>query len=151
MVSGKARIQRKNQFNAPTHVKRKMLSAHLSDELRKQFGKRTARVCVGDTVVVRVGGEDIRGVEAKVVEVQTSSGRVIIDGVTINQADGTAVPYPVHASNLLITKLNMDDEWRVKKLSKNAAQPVKLPAKEPAKKEVKKTEKKAEEKKEAKE
>lgn len=133
MVSSKARTQRKNQFNAPVHKKRKMLSAHLTDELRKQFGKRTARVCVGDTVVVTVGTEEIRGTEAKVVEVLTSSGRVIVDGVTINQADGTAVPYPVHASNLVITKLNMDDEWRVRKLSKNAPAPVKSEKKEPAK------------------
>lgn len=120
MVSSKARTQRKNQFNAPIHVKRKMLSAHLSDDLRKQYGKRTARVCVGDTVAVLVGTEDVRGTEGKVLEVITSSGRVVVENITINQADGTAVPFPIHASNLVITKLNTDDKWRMDKLSKKA-------------------------------
>ncbi|MBP5685732.1 MAG: 60S ribosomal protein L26, partial [Candidatus Methanomethylophilaceae archaeon] len=40
MVSSKARIQRKTSANAPVHVKRKMLSAHLSKDLSKQYGKR---------------------------------------------------------------------------------------------------------------
>lgn len=130
MVSSKARTQRKNQFNAPIHTKRKMLSAHLSDELRKQYGKRTARVCVGDTVAIMVGNEDMRGTEGKVLEVITSSGRVVIENVTINQADGTAVPFPVHASNLVITKLNTDDKWRMAKLSKSVKAEPKKEAKQ---------------------
>ena len=119
MVSSKARTQRKAQANAPTHVKRKMLSAHLSNDLRKQFGVRTARVCKGDTVIVLRGNADIRGVEGKVLNVITKSGRVTIEGVTINQADGTSVARPIHASNLVITKLNLEDAWRKDSLSKN--------------------------------
>ena len=45
MPSSKARVQRKNQANASAHVKRKMLSAHLSSELREKYGVRSARVC----------------------------------------------------------------------------------------------------------
>lgn len=119
MVSSKARTQRKAQANAPTHVKRKMLAAHLSDDLREQFGVRTARVCKGDTVVILRGNENIRGVEGKVINVITKDGRVTIDGITINQADGTAVARPIHASNLVITKLNLADSWRKDALSKN--------------------------------
>ena len=85
MVSSKARVQRKNQANASAHVKRKMLSAHLSDELRAY----------------------------------TKTGRVSIEGITINQADGTATERPIHASNLVITKLNTEDAWRMDSLSKN--------------------------------
>jgi len=96
-----------------------MLSAHLSDDLRKQFGVRTARVCKGDTVTVLRGNEDIRGVEGKVLSVITKSGRVTVEGVTIDQADGTSVARPVHASNLVITKLSLDDAWRKDSLSKN--------------------------------
>ena len=87
-ASSKARVQRKNQANASAHVKRKMLSAHLSDELRAN-------------------------------EVYTKTGRVSIEGITINQADGTATERPIHASNLVITKLNTEDAWRVDSLSKN--------------------------------
>ena len=121
MVSSKARVQRYNQANAPLHVKRKMLSAHLSDDLRKEFGKRSARVCKGDTVVVVRGNEDIRGIEGKVVSVYTQTGRVAIEGVTIKAADGTEKERPIHASNLTIVKLNLDDAWRKEALSRKEA------------------------------
>ena len=112
MVSSKARNQRKMRANAPAHIKRKMLSSHLSADLQKEYGKRSARVCLGDTVMVLRGGEDIRGVEGKVIGVMTNEGRITIEGVTINQADNTAVARPIHASNVVITKLNLDDAWR---------------------------------------
>lgn len=118
MASSKARVQRKNQANAPAHVKRKMLSAPLSADLRAKYGVRRARVCKGDTVIVVRGNEDIRNIEGKVINVYTKTGRVSIDGITINQADGTATERPIHASNLVITKLNTEDQWRMDALSK---------------------------------
>ena len=121
MVSSKARIQRKTSANAPVHVKRKMLSAHLSKDLSKQYGKRSARVVVGDTVVIERGAEGIRGVEGKVLSVDTKTGQVTIEGITINQADGTAVARPVHASNLTIVKLNLDDAKRKDVLARKEA------------------------------
>ena len=121
MVSSKARVQRYNQANAPLHVKRKMLSAHLSDDLRKEYGKRSARVCKGDTVTIARGNEDIRGLEGKVIAVDTQTGRVAVEGVTINKADGSAEVRPIHASNLVIVKLNLDDAWRKEALSRKEA------------------------------
>ena len=121
MVSSKARIQRKTSANAPDHVQRKMLSAHLSKDLSKQYGKRSARVCVGDTVVIERGAEGIRGVEGKVLSVMTKTGQVTIEGITINQADGTSVARPVHASNLTIVKLNLDDARRKDVLARKEA------------------------------
>ena len=121
MVSSKARTQRKAQANASAHVKRKMLSAHLSDDLREKYGKRTARVCKGDSVIVVRGNEDIRNIEGKVVNVYTKTGRVAIEGITIKQADGTEAERPIHASNLVITKLNTEDAWRMDSLSKKEA------------------------------
>ena len=121
MASSKARVQRYNHYNAPTHKKSKMLSAHLSSDLRKEFGKRSARVCKGDTVVVVRGNEDIRGIEGKVISVYTNTGRVAIEGITINQADGTAVERPIHASNIVIVKLNLEDPWRKEALSRKEA------------------------------
>ena len=121
MVSSKARIQRKADAEAPVHKKRKMLSAHLSKDLSKQYGKRSARVCVGDTVVIERGAEGIRGVEGKVLSVMTKTGQVTIEGITINQADGTSVARPVHASNLTIVKLNLDDARRKDVLARKEA------------------------------
>ena len=121
MVSSKARIQRKTSANAPVHVKRKMLSAHLSKDLSKQYGKRSARVVVGDTVVIERGAEGIRDVEGKVLSVDTKTGQVTVEGITINQADGTSVARPVHASNLTIVKLNLDDPKRKDALARKEA------------------------------
>ena len=118
MVSSKARVQRKSQANASAHVKRKMLSAHLSADLREKYGVRTARVCKGDTVIVVRGNQDIKNIEGKVLDVFTKTGRVSVEGITITQADGTATVRPVHASNLVITKLNTEDPWRMDALSK---------------------------------
>ena len=112
-ASSKARVQRKRQANAPAHVKRKMVSSHLSDALREKYGVRTARVCKGDTVVILRGNEDIRDIEGKVLDVFIDTGRVSIEGITINQADGTATVRPIHASNLVIVKLNDEDAWRM--------------------------------------
>ena len=119
MVSSKARVQRRNQANAPAHVKRKMLSAHLSDDLRQKYGVRSARVCKGDTVILVRGNPDFRNTEGKVIGVDTKTGRVTVEGITIKQADGTETERPVHASNLVITKLNTEDKWRTDALSRN--------------------------------
>jgi len=119
--SSKARVQRRTQFNAPTHVKRRMCSAHMSIELREKYGSRSVRVCRGDTVAVLRGNEDIRGTEGKVIDVMLDTGRITIEGITMNQADGTAVARPIHASNVIITKLNLNDEWRKDSITKKAA------------------------------
>jgi large subunit ribosomal protein L24 len=116
MVSKQARKQRKRQHNAPEHIRRKMVASHLSENLMKQYKKRSALVVKGDTVMVLRGDEKVRNVEGKVTDVDTKSGKVIIEGVTIPKADGTLKERPVHASNLVITKLNLTDPWRKEKL-----------------------------------
>lgn len=119
MPSSKAGKQRKAQAHAPAHAKRRMLSAHLSRELRGQYGVRSAKVCRGDTVVVLRGNADICGIEGKVLDIAVKENRVTVEGITVNQADGTAVARPIHTSNLMIVKLNLDDPWRKDALSKN--------------------------------
>lgn len=112
MVSSNSGKSRKAHYNAAAHVKRKMLSAHLADDLSEKYGRKAVRVCVGDTVRIVRGQASVKGVEGKVIDVFTKTGRVSIDGVTVNQVDGTAVAFPIHASNLVITKLNLDDPLR---------------------------------------
>lgn len=116
MQSKQARKQRKALYNAPTHVKRRMTSSHLSDQLMKEYQKRSTRVIAGDTVKVLRGDENVRGLEGKVSSVDTNTGRVIVEGVTMAKADGTQVARPIHSSNLVITKLDLNDPWRKKKL-----------------------------------
>ncbi|AGN25825.1 50S ribosomal protein L24 [Candidatus Methanomassiliicoccus intestinalis] len=116
--SSKTRKQRKAFYNAPAHIRRKMVSSHLSDELRKDFGIHAAQVVKGDTVRVMRGDEDVVDVEGKVTQVDTRSGRLVIENVTISKADGTLVARPIHASKVEITKLNLSDPMRKQTLSK---------------------------------
>ena len=76
---------------------------------------------VEDRAVIVRGNEDIRGLEGKVIAVDTQTGRVAVEGVTINKADGSAEVRPIHASNLVIVKLNLDDAWRKEALSRKEA------------------------------
>jgi large subunit ribosomal protein L24 len=110
--STKARKQRKALFNAPSHVRRKNVASHLSESLRREYGRRSAHVIKGDTVIVMRGNEDLIGMEGKVAEINTRTGRLTIEGVTIPKADGTEVSRPIHASNVIITKLDTSDSWR---------------------------------------
>lgn len=116
--SKKARKQRKAFYNAPNHIRRKNISSHLDDPLRKEYGIRSLQVIKGDTVKVMRGDEDIVGVEGKVAEVDTKAGRIIVEGVTHAKADGTQVARPVHASKVTITKLDLTDAKRKEKLQK---------------------------------
>jgi large subunit ribosomal protein L24 len=116
--SKKARKQRKAFFNAPSHVRRRNISSHLSEDLQKDYGIRSLPVRKGDTVRVMRGDEDIQGIEGKVAEVLTKTGRVTVEGVTIAKADGTQIARPVHASKVMITKLDLSDPKRKERVSR---------------------------------
>jgi large subunit ribosomal protein L24 len=60
--------------------------------------------------------EGVKGVEGKVSDVNTKTGRIIIEGITMPKADGTMKARPVHSSNVIITKLELKDNWRKEKL-----------------------------------
>lgn len=108
--------QRKYAFNAPMHLKHKMAGAPLSSELRKEYNTRTIPVRKGDTVKVLRG--DSKGNTGKVTKVSLARMRVFVEGVDVTRADGTKSLYPVHPSNLMITKLDLSDAKRVEKLNK---------------------------------
>ncbi|MEM1607388.1 MAG: 50S ribosomal protein L24 [Candidatus Bathyarchaeia archaeon] len=102
--------QRKRLFQAPYHIRGKILSAHLSDDLRKTYGTRSLPVRRGDTVRVLRG--DYKGVEGKVTRVDRKKYRIFIEGITRQKADGTTILVPIHPSNVEIIRLNLDDKFR---------------------------------------
>jgi len=89
-----------------------MLAAHLSKELRQQYGFRSLPVRKGDTVMVIRG--DHKGRTGKVTRVDTSKLRVYVEGITGEKMDGTKYLIPIHPSNLIITKLDLSDKARKK-------------------------------------
>lgn len=109
-TSSQPRKQRKARYNAPIHVRGHFLSAHMSPDLRKTYGKRSLRIVKGDTVKVLRG--DFAGESGVVDDVDTNQGVVFIHGISVTKADGTEVPRPVNPSNVQITKLNLKDNNR---------------------------------------
>ncbi|MCE4606027.1 MAG: 50S ribosomal protein L24 [Desulfurococcales archaeon] len=108
--SRQPRKQRKALYNAPFHLRQKQVTAVLSRELREKFGVRNLPVHKGDRVRVLRG--EFKGVEGNVVKVNLSSYILNIDGVTRKKASGDQVFAPIHPSNVMIIKLNLDDEKR---------------------------------------
>ena len=108
--------QRKRLFQAPYHIRGKILSAHLSSELRERYNTRSLPVRTGDTVRVLRG--DYKGVEGKVMRVDRKKYRIFIEGITREKADGTTILVPIHPSNVEIIRLNLDDKFRKKILER---------------------------------
>lgn len=114
--SRKPRKQRKARANAPLHRKRRMVSAHLAPALMKEYNVRSLPVRKGDTVRIVRGHADFKASEAKVASVDVKNMKIIIENVTIPKADGTQKPKPVDPSDVVITKLDLSDPWRKRKL-----------------------------------
>ena len=106
--------QRKAQRQAPLHERHRQLRARLSNELRDEYGTRTARVNQGDTVEVMRG--DFADEEGEVVNVDMKDAVIHVEGVTNETGDGEEVPRPLETSNVRITSLNLADDRRTERL-----------------------------------
>jgi large subunit ribosomal protein L24 len=101
---------RKRYFNAPNHFKRKFLSAPLSPNLKTEYGTRSMPVIDGDTVIITKGDRKLS--EGRVIRVDTDNSVIYIEGITRNRVDGSTFQIPIRANNVMITELNLDDNWR---------------------------------------
>ncbi len=122
-ISKKPGKQRKFLYNAPLHKKRKWTAAHLAENLLLKYDRRSVPLIKGDTVKVMRG--NFKGHEDKVTRVDVRNQLVEIEGVTIVKTDGKKIAKPLHASTLLITKLNLTDKWRREKLERRVSPEVK--------------------------
>ncbi len=109
--SKQPRKQRYHLFNAPLHVRQKLMTAPLSPELRAKMGVKRLPVRKGDTVRILRG--DWKGHEGKVVRVSLKKMRIYVEGATMKRADGTPRYYPIHPSNVMIIKLDLSDKRRL--------------------------------------
>ena len=139
MKSLKPRKQRKEYFNAPLHKRRKWISSHLEENLLLKYDQRRITLVKGDTVKVMRG--NFKGHDGKITRVNQRRRQVEVEGLVMTKADGKKIPKPIHASNLLITKLNLTDQWRRKKLEKNLSDEVKKEVEKEAKEQIIETEK----------
>jgi large subunit ribosomal protein L24 len=116
MRSTQPRKQRKARFTAPLHTRQKYMHSLLSKELRTEMKRRHAQVRKGDTVKVMRG--DHAGVEGEVENVDLKKTLIKVHGVSNFRSDGTEVPRPIHPSNVMIVKLNLEDGEREKIFSR---------------------------------
>ena len=104
------RKQRKQLFNAPAHLRHKLMGAPLAPDQIASKGVKTLPVRKGDTVRITRG--DHKGFEGKVSRVDLKNYRVYIEGLTREKVDGTTIFVAIHPSKIIIKSVNLDDKWR---------------------------------------
>jgi large subunit ribosomal protein L24 len=114
--SKQRRKQRKYLANAPLHIKRKKLSANLTKDLRKKYGKRNFPVRKGDEVRVMVG--EFKGKTGKITAVDNEKSRVTIENLQRKKKDGSKVNIFFNASNIQIKELELGDKKRLESLNR---------------------------------
>mmetsp|Transcript_9279 Transcript_9279/g.12934 ORF Transcript_9279/g.12934 Transcript_9279/m.12934 type:complete len:146 (-) Transcript_9279:124-561(-) len=109
-VSSSRRKSRKAHFSAPSSRRRKIMSATLSDELRKKFNVRSMPIRKDDEVQVFRGIHKNR--DGKVLEVYRKKYVIHIDHVNRDKNNGASVMLGISPSNVIITKLHLDPDRR---------------------------------------
>lgn len=119
-MSTQPRKERKTLYNLPAHLNRARIAAHLDEPLLLKYNKRSLTVRKGDTVRIMRG--EFAGIIGKILDVNTRTGKVTVDGVTVSKAKATQVARPLDPSNLVITKLDLTDPKRREALGANASE-----------------------------
>ena len=114
--SKQRRKQRKYIANAPLHLQRKLISTHLSKNLRQKYTRRSLGLRKGDTVKIVRG--IFKGKVGKVEKINVKEKKVYITNIHILKKDGTKTFYPIHPSNLITQELILDDKKRQKILNR---------------------------------
>ncbi len=110
------RKQRKYVYNAPFHIRHKLVSAHLSKELIKKYKTRSFPLKKGDEVEVMRGGHKKK--TGTVNRIDLKDLKVYIEGIKRKRVAGTEVTIAFHPSNLKIINLNLSDKKRLNALNR---------------------------------
>jgi large subunit ribosomal protein L24 len=101
-------------LHTPKHIRDAMIHSTLTDNLREEYGMRSIRVIKGDNVRVMRG--EYNGIEGKIEKVNTQRGTLAIEGIQREKVRGGNVKVQIHASNVKIIGLNLDDKKRENRL-----------------------------------
>jgi large subunit ribosomal protein L24 len=115
--STQPRKQRKYAANAPLHLKKKLLTANLSKELRKKHNRRNIVAKKGDTVKIMKG--KFKNKHGKIISIDVKTSKIKIEGIMVKKQDGSKVGVKIHPSNLQIIELNLEDKRRIKTMNKD--------------------------------
>merc|ERR1712227_1030198 len=107
-VSSSRRKSRKAHFTAPSHIRRKIMSAPLSTELRAKYNVNSVPIRKDDEVQVVRGTYKQR--EGKVVQVYRRKWVIHIERITREKVNGATVNVGIDPSKVIITKLKLDKD-----------------------------------------
>ncbi|KAF1941835.1 ribosomal protein L24 [Clathrospora elynae] len=107
-VASSRRKSRKAHFGAPSSVRRVIMSAPLSKELREQYGVRSIPIRKDDEITVVRGSN--KGREGKVATVYRLKYCIHVAGIVREKSNGQSVPIPLAASKVVVTKLKLDKD-----------------------------------------
>lgn len=107
-VSSAAGTQRRRHFNAPSHERRVLMSAPLSKELRAKYNVKSMPIRKDDEVQIVRGGFKSR--EGKVIASYRKKFVIHVERVTKDKVNGQTVQVGIPASNVVITKLKLDND-----------------------------------------
>ncbi len=109
--SKQRRKQVKYRKNAPLHLRKKLINAALSKELRKKHSKKSVSLRKGDLIKILSG--KFRGKTGKIESVDLKRLKVYVEGIQIIKQDGNKTNIPLEPSNLEIIELNLIDKKRI--------------------------------------
>jgi len=109
-VSSSRRKSRKTHFSAPSSVRRKIMSASLSKELRDKYNTRSIPIRKDDEVRIVRGSNKSR--DGKVLRVYRKRWVIHIERINKEKVNGSTVPIGIHPSNVVITKLKINKDRR---------------------------------------
>jgi len=108
------KVRKSMALNAVRDRSLKLARAALSSDLKSKYGTNSVRLRTGDSVKL-VRGE-YAGVEGKIQKVYPKEGRITVEGVTREKIAGGTTPLRIHASNVVVTSVNLDDKFRRQKI-----------------------------------
>ena len=101
-------------YRAVNSVRNKQISTALSKQLRQKYHRRSIRIISGDTVKILRG--EYKGIDGKVTKISLEKNSIAVEGIQREKLKGGKIDLYIHTSNAVITSLNTEDNWRVKKL-----------------------------------
>eukprot|EP00126_Sphaerothecum_destruens_P015645 Sdes_comp9679_c0_seq1m1181 len=107
-VSSSRRKCRKAHFSAPSHVRRKLMSAPLSKELRSKYDARSMPVHREDEVTVVRG--HYKGQTGKVLSVYRKKWILHIERIQRDKSNGATSFVGIDPSKVEIVKLKLDKD-----------------------------------------
>ena len=121
-VASKRRTQRRLYFSAPSSIKRRLMSCHLSKSLRNEHKIRALPIKRGDEVKVLKG--KFKGKSGKVVQVYRRRNIIHVDKMQRDKQNGQTVFVPIRPSYCVIEKLYLNKD-RKKTIERRAANKIK--------------------------